>query len=307
LRPVAKPSRRVLIVALSAVVAAAAIAVGVTLATQSSGVQWTKVWAGTFNGPAGAGVNQRYWKYDQGVGVFGTGEIETMTNIPGNVHLDGRGNLDITAVGQGTSWTSGRIQTVTSLSRKFAPPTGGEMMVSASLRQPDAAAGPGYWPAFWLLGLGSWPEHGEIDILENVNSLSAHSGTMHCGNLTQKNPDGTTGPCHEYTGFGSGLRPCATCQSAYHTYSAVIDRRSATDQQVRWYLDGHQFFSVSESRVGQAAWNSAMNHGYSIIFDLAIGGTFPNNQCHCTTPTSQTQSGGSMSVHSVAVYRTPAS
>ena len=31
-----------------------------------------------------------------------------MTDSPSNVHLDGYGNLDITALGHGQSWTSGR-------------------------------------------------------------------------------------------------------------------------------------------------------------------------------------------------------
>ncbi len=154
---------------------------------------------------------------------------------------------------------------------------------------------------FWLLGRGSWPAHGEIDILEDVNGLSQHSGAFHCGNLTQYNPDGTFGPCHEHTGLSSGMRPCPGCQAGYQRYSVIVDRRSPRDEQIRWYLDGRQFFSVSERRVGAAAWNVAVNHGYSIILDLAIGGTFPDAMCRCTSPTAQTTSAGTMSVREVQV------
>ena len=170
---------------------------------------WKMQWYENFSGPAGSGPNPKYWKYDTGQGVFGNGEIESMTNSPSNVYLDGAGELNITALGQGNSWTSGRIQT-TSL---FGAPAGGELRVIASIQQPDPAAGLGYWPAFWLLGPGSWPQTGEIDILEDVNALSDHSAAFHCGNLTDRNPDGTLGPCHEYTGLSSGMRPCPGCQS----------------------------------------------------------------------------------------------
>jgi hypothetical protein len=72
------------------------------------GAEWTKVWTDTFDGAAGSGVDRSAWKYDTGMGIFGTGEIETVTDSPSNVHLDGHGNLDITALGHGQSWTSGR-------------------------------------------------------------------------------------------------------------------------------------------------------------------------------------------------------
>ena len=259
---------------------------------------WKRVWVDDFHGRAGTGVDRAVWKYDTGQGIFGTGEIETMTDSPANVHLDGRGNLDITALGHGQTWTSGRIQTL----GLFGAPAGGEMAVTASIRQPDPASGLGYWPAFWMLGPGDWPQTGEIDMLEDVNALSEHSATLHCGNLDDANPDGTLGPCHEFTGLSSGLLPCPGCQRDFHTYTAVVDRRNAAAEQIRWYLDGRQFFQVGEAQVGQPAWSAAVDHGYSIIFDLAMGGGYPDGVCGCTTPTDQTSSGGTMTVRSVAVY-----
>jgi beta-glucanase (GH16 family) len=260
---------------------------------------WHRVWVDSFNGPAGSGVDPSVWQYDTGQGIFGTGEIETMTDSTSNVHLDGHGDLDITALGHGQSWISGRIQT---RSGGFGAPAGGEMAVTASIRQPAPSYGLGYWPAFWMLGPGAWPATGEIDILEDVNALSEHSGTFHCGNLTELNPDGTFGPCHEFTGLSSGLLPCSGCQAQFHTYAVIVDRRDPADEQIRWYLDGREFFRVSEAQVGQAAWTAAVDHGYSIIFDLAIGGSYPDKVCQCTSPNDQTTSGGTMTVRFVAVY-----
>ena len=37
----------------------------------------------------------------------------------------------------------------------------------------------GVWPAFWMLGSGTWPQNGEIDILEGVNDAANNSMTLH--------------------------------------------------------------------------------------------------------------------------------
>lgn len=281
---------------------ASATGVGVASAqthTSDGSVTWVNIWSDYFNGPADSGVNPNYWRYDTGTGRFGTGEVEKMTDFLANVHTDGRGDLDITGIDRDGVWTSGRIQTKRS---NFGAPAGGEMKVTASIEQPDPAVGLGYWPAFWMLGPGLWPQDGEIDVLEDVNALSEHSAAFHCGNLTIRNPDGTLGPCHEPRGLSSGLLPCAGCQAGYHAYSVIIDRRNPADEQIRWYLDGREFFNVSESQLGAATWDRAVNHGFSIIFDLAIGGQYPDSLCDCTAPTSQTSPSGTLQVRNVAVY-----
>jgi hypothetical protein len=256
---------------------------------------WSTVFSDDFNGTAGSGIDSQ-WMYDTGPGSnFGTGEIETMTNSTSNVHLDGNGNLDITALGGGSSWTSGRVQTT---SANVGAPSGGELEVTASIQQPSG--GLGYWPAFWMLGPGQWPENGEIDIMEDVNSLSDVAGTIHCGT----DPGG---PCNEPNGIGSGLTSCGGCQSGYHTYTMILNRTNPSNESVTFYLDGNQYFSVSESQVGTATWQAAYDHNLSIILDLAMGGGFPNGVCNCTTPTSSTASGGTMGVAYVAAYSTSGS
>ncbi len=253
---------------------------------------WSTVFSDDFNGAAGSGAGSQ-WMYDTGPGSnFGTGEIETMTNSTSNVHLDGNGNLDITALGSGSSWTSGRIQTT---SANVGAPAGGELEVTASIQQP--AGGLGYWPAFWMLGPGQWPENGEIDIMEDVNSLSEVSGTIHCGTFPG-------GPCNEGNGIGSGLRACGGCQGGYHTYTMILNRTNPSNESITFYLDGNQYFSVTESQVGTSTWQAAFDHNLSIIFDLAMGGGYPNGVCGCTTPTSSTASGGTMSAAYVAAYTT---
>ncbi|HEY1570212.1 MAG TPA: ricin-type beta-trefoil lectin domain protein [Pseudonocardiaceae bacterium] len=292
--------RRLLTVLVATVVPVAAVLTAVTVATPAADAAvpapptgWSTVFSDDFNGTAGTGVSTGNWIYDTGPGSsFGTGEIETMTNSTSNVHLDGAGDLQLTALGSGSSWTSGRIQTTTA---NVGAPAGGELEVTASIQQPNPASGLGYWPAFWMLGPGQWPENGEIDILEDVNSLSDRSGTIHCG----VDPGG---PCNEPNGIGSGLAACGGCQTGFHTYTIIVNRTNTAAESISWLLDGTQVFQVNENQVPTATWQSAFDHNMSIIFDLAMGGGFPNGVCGCTSPNASTSSGGTMTVQYVAAY-----
>ncbi len=273
--------------------------------TPTPPVNWTPVWSDNFSGAAGTAPSSSNWIEDTGTSSpggpanWGTGEVETMSNSTSNVYLDGHNHLDITAINSNGAWTSGRIETQRS---DFAAPAGGMMEITASIEQPNPANGVGYWPAFWALGAGdrtgsaTWPAVGETDIMEDVNARSEEAATLHCGT----DPGG---PCNEGNGFGSGLATCPGCQTGYHTYSEIIDR-TQSDEQIRWYLDGQQIWIVRESQVGVSTWQAAVDHGFFIIFDLAMGGAFPNAVCNCTSPTSSTSSNGTMSVASVGVYQT---
>ena len=280
---------------------------------------WSTLFSDSFSGGAGSGADGN-WTYDIGTqyngtgctGNWGTGEVESETSSTANVSQDGNGHLGITAVNSGGSWTSGRIETVAD---NFAAPPGGQLEVTASIQQPAPANGVGYWPAFWMLGAGfrgsgagtsgtmncsNWPSTGEIDIMEDVNALSEHSGTLHCG----VDPGG---PCNETTGQSSGLQSCSGCQTGYHTYSVIIDRTNTSAESITWYLDGNSYYSVNESQVGTAVWQSAVDHGFFLILDVGVGGSYPNVVCGCSSPTEATSSGATMKVTDVAVYQTAGS
>ncbi|MEW2548828.1 discoidin domain-containing protein [Streptomyces sp. NPDC047002] len=262
---------------------------------------FTTTWSDDFNGPAGTGLDTGTWRYDTGEGwTFGTGEIETMTNSTANVYQDGNGHLVLKALHSGTDpnsgWTSGRVETQAD---GFGAQPGGVVRMQASIQQPDvtAANGAGYWPAFWMLGsplrIGvPWPGSGEVDILEDVNGRSSVFGTLHCG----VSPGG---PCNESSGVGSGEHACAGCQTGYHTYAVEVDR-STSPEQIRWYLDGQNYFTLRSDQVDATAWANAVDHSYYIIFDLAMGGGFP--AAFGGGPNANTVSGGAMNIDYVAVY-----
>jgi hypothetical protein len=250
---------------------------------------WSTVFSDNFAGAAGSAPSAANWFYDIGTG-YGTGEIENTTNSTSNVYLDGNGDLVLKAIDNNGTWTSGRIE---STRDDFEAPAGGELEMTASIEQPNPANGLGYWPAFWALGSpmrtgGGWPQSGELDMMEDVNGLNEASQTLH---------DSANSPGH-------ALIACPTvgCQTGYNTYSVIINRTNTSAETLEYVMDGVVESTITEASVGTTAWQDAIDHGFYIIFDLAMGGNYPNGECNCTTPTSATTSGASMSVQYVAVY-----
>ena len=219
--------------------------------------------------------------YPGGPENFGTGEIQTMTDHPSNVDVR-NGNLYITPQRDTAgAWTSARVESVRA---NFKPPTNGVMHVESRLQMPNVTGleARGYWPAFWMLGAPyradrwSWPSIGEVDIMENVQGLNWTYNVLHCGEWGKA-------PCNEPEGINNGDAfnngaPClvTTCQAGFHTYGFEWDTSGAVDQ-LRWYLDGEQTFSVAETDVTPTIWAQISQHaGYFIILNVAMGGAFPN-------------------------------
>jgi hypothetical protein len=252
---------------------------------------WTTVFSDDFAGSAGSPPASANWFYDIGTG-FGTGEKEHTTSSTANSYLDGNGHLVLKAINSGGTWTSARLE---STRGDFQAPPGGKMEMTASIQQPNPASGLGYWPAFWALGSpmragGGWPTSGEIDMMEDVNGLNQASQTLH---------DAANSPGHALI---SCPNAGSTCQTGYHTYSVIIDRTNTSAETLQFLMDGVVESTITEASVGATAWQQAIDHGYFIIWDLAVGGNYPDGICGCTTPTSATTSGASMSVGYVAVY-----
>src|SRR3954447_24497047 len=303
--PAGSRRRRTGIVAAAAGLAALVALAGASAASASvpdapSG--WTPLWSDDFTGSAGSAPSSADWIVDTGHGYpggptnWGTGEIQSYTASAQNLALDGSGNLKITPLRDGAgNWTSGRVETRKS---DFKPPSGGVLRIEGRIQMPNITGTPalGYWPAFWALGAPyrgnyqNWPGIGELDIMENVNGVDSVWGTLHCGT----NPGG---PCNETNGLGSSRAcPGSACQGNFHTYRFEWDQ-SVTPNQLRWYVDGQQFHSVSQSQVDATTWANMTNHaGYFLLLNVAIGGGFPDGVAGSATPTAATTPGVPMLV-----------
>ncbi len=263
------------------------------------------VWSDDFDGPAGGRIDETKWLYSRGTGYpggapnWGTGEVEVMTDRPENVSLDGAGHLAITPRRDAAGgWTSGRVETRRT---DFQPPPGGRLRVEASIKQPDVsgAEAAGYWPAFWMLGgparpvgATNWPSVGEIDVLENINGRDSHFAALHCG-------PSIPGTCNETTGLGSGERPCPGCKTGFRTYGVEWDRGSSP-QALRYYRDGQVYFTLTRDQVDGPSWDAALDDGFFLILNVAVGGGFP--AAFGGGPTPATRPGAPMLVDHVSVY-----
>lgn len=236
---------------------------------------WQLTWSDEFDGAAGDLPDNSKWAFDLGNnGGWGNAELETYTNSPDNVSMDGNGNLVITAIKNGNSFTSARITT----KNKFTQAYG---RFEARLKTPY---GPGVWPAFWMLGDNSdtvsWPQCGEIDIMElRGQAPSTINGTIH-------------GP-----GYSGG--------SAITSSYSLLDSRFDVDfhifavewdaDKIDFFVDDYLYKRISKSDV-KAKGEWVYDHPFYLILNVAVGGNYVG------FPTNLTPFPQSMTIDYVKVY-----
>lgn len=250
---------------------------------------YAQVFLDNFGGPEGSPPSALNWLYDVGTN-WGNNQVEHDTSSTRNIYLDGHGDLIIKANRVNGRWTSGRIETTRG---DFAAPPGGKLELTASVQQPNVPDATGYWPAFWALGSplrtgGQWPAIGELDMFEDVNGMNQASQTFHDAGPTIAHPQI---PC-----------PVTSCDGGFNTYSVIINRKDTSAEFLQFLMDGRVEKTITEAQVGATNWHAAVDHGFYLLLDLAMGGTYPDGKCHCTSPTPATTPGGELKVAYVAVY-----
>lgn len=213
---------------------------------------WQLAWSDDFDGPAKTLPDPKKWTYDLGTGQNGWGnaELQSYTNKPENVSLDGNGNLVITAIRSGNSFTSARIKTEGLFAQQYG-------RFEARMKTPY---GPGLWPAFWMLGSNistvGWPQCGEIDIMElrgqepHIIHGSIHGPGYSAGNAITK-------------GFALAN---GRFDTDYHVFAVEWDK-----DKIDFFVDDFLYQRIKASDVpGEWVYNTP----FFIILNIAVGGNY---------------------------------
>lgn len=211
----------------------------------------------------------------QGIPGWGNNELQTYTGRPENLVVE-NGMLKITARQEqldGRNYTSARINTS----------AGGQLQQAygrfeASIKLPW---GQGLWPAFWMLGTNSttWPQRGEIDIMENrgdqptIIKGSVHGPGYSAGQSIGKDYELTNGRYDtEFHVFGVEWGPNYI---NYYVDDVLYQQLTPEDVTGEWVFNDNPFY---------------------MILNVAVGGAFSGN------PNSETVFPQTMYVDWVRVY-----
>ena len=160
--------------------------------------------------------------------------------------------------------------------------------LEARIMVPEAQ---GLWPAFWTLGnnyvTDQWPACGESDIEERVNAATTpdwNQGTIH-------------GAGFQSPGLGTTYYfPNGQTAAGWHTYGMIWQPGS-----IQYYVDDPAniyatYTPASLESLSGAGWPFDSGNAQFLIFDLAVGGSWPG------PPNSTTPFPSEMLVDYVRVY-----
>ena len=236
----------------------------------------TLVWSDEFNGPV---LDQTKWSYETGTGVngdFGTGQLDRATDRPENVAIEQGvagatgGALRISTrkeVFMDRNYTSGRINTK---DKAFWGPN--HRIVARVWPKGVRTQGQGF--AFWMQGNEhpagvtslTWPQVGEIDIMEYVGSLPAYNlGTVHYAYRYNDNQyqDGNHGQHGGYYSFAEQQLPDAP-ESIRVDLGALY---SVDHASLNWENNGKSY--VLETSTDGTTWQPAYSTSTSPLKGVA--------------------------------------
>lgn len=219
---------------------------------------WKLVWSDEFE--TDGLPNPSKWDYDVGGHGWGNQELQHYTaRRTENARVES-GKLVIEA--RRENWNGNEYTSARMITKGKGDWTYGRFEIRANL-----PSGRGTWPAIWMLptqwtyGNGSWPDNGEIDIMEHVGydpgwiHASVHTNKYYWRINTQKT---------------AKLR-VADAQTAFHVYEMEW-----SPEKVEVFVDSVKYFSFSNENKGWEVW--PFNKDFHLLLNIAVGGAWGGAQ-----------------------------
>lgn len=209
---------------------------------------WKLVWSDEFNGTE---LDRSIWNVEvNGYGGWNN-ELQYYCDSSENIDVSD-GTLKITARKKsylGKEYTSARLNSKDKAEFRFG-------RIEAKMKLPSFQ---GAWPAFWMLGANdtTWPECGEIDILETINDESIAYGTAHW----------QAGDSYESSGSSTLAAGVKIDITQWHTYGIEWDAN-----QIVWYVDDTKYFALD---IASDPNRASLALDQYLLLNLAVGGDWP--------------------------------
>jgi beta-glucanase (GH16 family) len=218
---------------------------------------WQLVWSDEFNY---AGLpDSAKWKYDTGGHGWGNKELQFYTQgRKENARVE-KGSLIIEARRdnwKGHEYTSARL-----VSKGKGDWTYGRFEARAKL-----PTGKGTWPAIWMLPTGwkygSWPNSGEIDIMEQVGYEPhvVHS-SVHTKNYN-----------HNIGTHKTAKTNLPTATNEFNVYAVEW-----TPEEIRGYVNDKHYFTFKNERLTNSSADFRQwpfDQPFHLLLNIAVGGTW---------------------------------
>lgn len=242
----------------------------IVITQQTAGKEWKLKWSDEFDGKGLPDTSK--WVFDFGNWGWGNNELQYYTDKRTENARQEDGNLIIEARknDNGMPWTSARLTT-----------RGKESFLYGKIDfRAKVPLGRGTWSAGWLLGdeyvdEKSWPDCGEVDVLETVgyeNDSSTGNGkahaSIHCGAYYFKLNNQPT-----------KIEEVTSMNNEFHTYTMEW-----LPTGIKIFIDGKKYFDYHDTRTA-LSWPYSKPH--DLILNLAMGGGWGGRQGVDSSLTSQ--------------------
>lgn len=214
------------------------------------GASWKLAWSDEFN--YNGLPDSSKWNYNVGGHGWGNNELQYYTSADISNAEVSNGSLKLRALKQkmeNREYTSARLVTMGK-----ADFTYGKIEIRAKL-----PPGRGLWPAFWMLGSNhhtvSWPECGEIDIMEHVGfEKDSVFGTVHTKAYNHI--------IHTQKGKKAFIK---NPYDEFHLFSIEW-----TKERMDFFLDNVRYNQIENEGKTTAEW--PFDKPFYILVNLAVGG-----------------------------------